>query len=148
MTMTTKQEVENRRFAGKKALIFGNDRARAKELGLEALSLYRTVDAVGSRRAELAHSISALFRDIDELELSEPLAREAVELEAADEGRPWTLGNYLMFLAKLLHARGKAAEALRFAEQGLSVFLREAAPDHSELAFVRADIAAIEADAK
>lgn len=142
--MSTAQEVERARLAAKKVFMFEKDVARASELGIAALSLYGVVDVVGSKRGDLAHALAGFFREVGDLDRCEPLAREAVELEYSDAARPAILGDYLVFLAELLHERGKSAEALSLAKEGLAVLLRDASPSDPELIFVHGAIAKIE----
>lgn len=135
--MSSFEDLEKKRWDAKKILMFKRDRVRAAELALEALELLPRVDLDGSALAEVHHNMSALFRDLDDLERCEPLARRAVELERADRRDDWKLGNYELFLAMLLHDRGKHAEAAAFARDGVASFERHARPNDPELAMHR-----------
>jgi hypothetical protein len=145
--MASFHDIDQKQAQARYALNLKNDRVRAAALGVEALELLATVDLPGSKLGTLHHNLAALFRDLDDLERCEPLARRAVELELADEASPYPLGDYYMFLAVLLHDRGKSREALGFAREGERVFLRVRKLDDPEMNFVRADVARIAAAA-
>ena len=144
--MATTQDIEQRRWAAKKSWIFKRDRGVAHTLALEALELLSRAEASGLELAKLNHQVAALLVELEDDLRAEPRARRAVELGVAGSESPGILGNYYLFLAKLLHRLGKPADALPFAKEGLATFLREEKPDQVELDIVRADIQKIEAE--
>ncbi len=143
MTMTTKDQIDQRRWAAKKTWIFKRDRAAASTEALEALELLATADARGSELAELHHNMAALFRELGDVARCEPLARRALELELSDKRDDYTLGNYYLFLAKLLDEQGQHGEATTLARHGLAAFERAWAPNYPELAVIREEVAKI-----
>lgn len=148
MTVATKDQIDQRRWAAKKHWMFKRDRDGAMTLALEALELLRTAEAQGSALAELHHNMAALFRELDDVERCEPLARRALELELADKRDDYTLGNYYLFLAKLLSEQGNHREAVPLARDGLAAFERAWAPTYAELDVIRAEVAKIVATAR
>jgi tetratricopeptide (TPR) repeat protein len=133
--VSTVKEITDRYWVAKKILMFKKDRAQAHAIALEALAMMPEADATGSALGTLYHNLSAVFRDLEDLERCEPLARRAVELEAGGNATPYLLGDYDGFLAELLRDMGKPVEAAEAARASIATYQRDPSQNDPELRY-------------
>lgn len=147
--MTTTEEVCKRKSAASMALKIKKDPVRAMQLALEAVALFDEVETTDEQRGDLAHGLAGLLRDLGELERCEPLAVLAIDLEAAlPEPRALILGTRHMFYATYLHGLRRFGEAAQHARSAVAIYATGIHANDPELAYLRARVAAIIADAE
>jgi nucleotide-binding universal stress UspA family protein len=119
-------------------------RDRALELATAADAMLADMQVDAKARADIYASVASLWLELGDEPRSEQRILQAIETEAQlAPARPVILGTQKLFYAKLLYAQQRFADAARYATEGLAIYAQGVAPNHPELARIRADLAPI-----